>query len=99
MLCHLVSTLFYNLLSPQATTQRYFFIDYSSAFNTILPSKLFYKLQNMGVQNSLCHWILDFLYSKEHKLPKSMTSCHKLNTLALVPPRSVYHHLCYILCT
>ena len=40
------------------------FIDYSSAFNTIVPSKLFYKLQNMGVQNSLCHWILDFLYSK-----------------------------------
>ena len=40
------------------------FIDCSSAFNTIVPSKLFYKLQNMGVQNSLCHWILDFLQQR-----------------------------------
>ena len=40
------------------------FIDYSSASNTIVPSKLFYKLENMGVQNSLCHWILDFLQQR-----------------------------------
>jgi hypothetical protein len=33
------------------------FIDYSSAFNTIVPS----KLRTMGQNNSLCNWKLDFL--------------------------------------
>ena len=37
------------------------FIDYSSAFNTIVPSKLITKLRNLGLNTSLCNWILDFL--------------------------------------
>jgi hypothetical protein len=37
-------------------------IDYSSAFNTIVPSKLITKLRNLGLLNtSICNWILDFL--------------------------------------
>jgi hypothetical protein len=35
------------------------FIDYSSAFNTIVASKLINKLR--GLNTSLCSWILDFL--------------------------------------
>ena len=37
------------------------FIDYSSAFNTIVPSKLNTKLRILGLNTSLCNWILDFL--------------------------------------
>jgi hypothetical protein len=37
------------------------FIDYKSAFNTILPSKLITKLRTLGRNTSLCNWILDFL--------------------------------------
>ena len=37
------------------------FIDYSSAFNTIFPTKLITKLRTLGLTNSLCNWILDFL--------------------------------------
>ena len=37
------------------------FIDYSSAFNTIMPSKLITKLRILGLNTSLCNWILDFL--------------------------------------
>jgi hypothetical protein len=37
------------------------FIDYSSAFNTIVPSKLINKLRILGLNTSLCNWILDFL--------------------------------------
>ena len=37
------------------------FIDYSSAFNTIVPSKLVTKLRTLGLNTSLCNWILDFL--------------------------------------
>jgi hypothetical protein len=40
------------------------FIDYSSAFNTIVPSKLFTKFRTLGLNTSLCNWILDFLGSR-----------------------------------
>ena len=37
------------------------FIDYSSAFNNIVPSKRITKLRTLGLNTSLCNWILDFL--------------------------------------
>jgi hypothetical protein len=37
------------------------FIDYSSSFNTIVPTKLITKLRTLGLNTSLCNWILDFL--------------------------------------
>jgi hypothetical protein len=37
------------------------FIDYSSMFNTIVPSKLINKLRILRLNTSLCNWILDFL--------------------------------------
>ena len=40
---------------------RILFIDYSSAFNTIVPTKLITKLRILGLNTSLCNWILDFL--------------------------------------
>ncbi len=40
---------------------RLLFIDYSSAFNTIVPKKLTCKLRDLGLNSSLCDWILDFL--------------------------------------
>ncbi|XP_026106263.1 uncharacterized protein LOC113078162 [Carassius auratus] len=40
---------------------RLLFIDYSSAFNTVVPIKLASKLMDLGLNSSLCDWILDFL--------------------------------------
>jgi hypothetical protein len=40
---------------------RMLFIDYRSAFNTVVPSKLTTKLGTLGLNTSLCNWILDFL--------------------------------------
>jgi hypothetical protein len=40
---------------------RMLFIDYSSAFNTIVPSKLIIKLETLGLEPALCNWVLDFL--------------------------------------
>ena len=37
------------------------FIDYRSALNTIVPSKRITKLRTLGLNTSLCNWILDFL--------------------------------------
>ena len=43
---------------------RVLFVDYSSAFNTIIPHKLFDKLSGMNVHSSICHWVLDFLLDR-----------------------------------
>jgi hypothetical protein len=45
---------------------RMLFIDYSSAFNTIVPSKVITKLRTPGLNPSLCNWILDFLTGHPH---------------------------------
>jgi hypothetical protein len=37
------------------------FMDYSLAFNTILPSKLIIKLGAQGLNPALHKWVLDFL--------------------------------------
>ena len=37
------------------------FIDYCSAFNTIVPSKLVIKIETLGLDPTLCNWVLDFL--------------------------------------
>lgn len=39
---------------------RLLFVDYSSAFNTVIPSKLIQKLLDLGLSATLCNWILDF---------------------------------------
>ena len=48
-------------LDKRNTLMRMLFIDYSSLFNTIVPSKLITKLRSLGLNTSLCNWILDFL--------------------------------------
>jgi hypothetical protein len=40
------------------------FIDYSSAFNTIVPSKLIIKLETLGLDPILYNWVLDFLMGR-----------------------------------
>jgi hypothetical protein len=37
------------------------FINYSSVFNILVTSKLITKLRTLGLNTSLCNWILDFL--------------------------------------
>jgi hypothetical protein len=48
-------------LDKSNTYVRMLFFDYSSVFNTILPSKLINKLRTMGLNTYLCNWILYFL--------------------------------------
>jgi hypothetical protein len=48
-------------LNKRNTYVRMLFIDNSSAFNTIVPSKLIIKLEALGLNPALCNWVLDFL--------------------------------------
>ena len=48
-------------LDKRNTYVRMLFLDYSAVLNTIKPSKLNTKLRTLGLNTSLCNWILDFL--------------------------------------
>ncbi len=52
------------------------FIDFSSAFNTIIPQQLINKLNLLGLNNSLCNWILDFLTGR----PQSVRVGHNTSS-------------------
>ncbi|MPV02353.1 hypothetical protein FVA96_24490 [Escherichia coli] len=39
---------------------RRLFVDYSSAFNTVVPHKLIHELSTLGLQPTLCDWLSDF---------------------------------------
>ncbi len=55
---------------------RMLFIDFSSAFNTIIPQQLINKLNLLGLNNSLCNWILDFLTGR----PQSVRASHNTSS-------------------
>jgi hypothetical protein len=59
-LCNLIALLLFHL-NKNKTYVRMLFIDYSSAFNTNVPNKLITKLRTLGINTSLCNWILYFL--------------------------------------
>jgi hypothetical protein len=52
------------------------FIDYSSAFNT----KLITKLRTMGQNTALCNWILDFLTGRPQVVGNNTSIMLTLNT-------------------
>ncbi len=78
---------------------RMLFVDYSSALNTIVPATLVAKLQNLGLNRSLCSWILDFLTGRSQvvRMGNNTSSPLTLNTGA--PQGCVLSPLLYSLYT
>ncbi len=77
---------------------RMLFVDYSSAFSTIVPATLVAKLQTLGLNRSLCSWILDFLTGRSQvvRMGNNTSSPLTLNTGApqgcvLSPLLTVWH--------
>ena len=56
-----------HLESPKCYA-RILFIDYSSAFNTIIPAKLALKLNDFGIDPHINFWISDFLKSRPQRV-------------------------------
>jgi hypothetical protein len=75
------------------------FIDYSSALNTIVPSKLIIKLEALGLNPTLCNWFLDFLTGRPQvvKVGNNTSTSLILNTGA--PQGCVLGPLLYSLFT
>ena len=63
-----VSLLVHNVLQHLDSPKKYariLFIDFSSAFNTIVPSLLHQKLLKLNLDPLLCKWILNFLTNRK----------------------------------
>ncbi len=58
---HVLHSSLTHIDSKNGNYVRLLFIDYSSAFNTIVPTKLAVKLSDLCLDTSLCDWIQDFL--------------------------------------
>jgi hypothetical protein len=86
-------------LEFKSTYVRVLFVDFSSAFNTIVPVKLINILQELGVRTSLCKWIFNFLCNRKQvvKMGDCVSQSKFLNTGA--PQGCVLSPLLYSLYT
>jgi gmma-aminobutyric acid receptor subunit gamma/cGMP-dependent protein kinase 2 len=73
-------------LDKRHTYVRMLFIDYSSAFNTIIQSKLIIKLEAVGLNPALCIWVLDFLTGPQVVKVGNNNSSLILNTVSTLTP-------------
>ena len=76
----------YQHLEVPSSYARILFVDYSSAFNTIIPNKLYAKLLDLGVPQSLSEWILDFLLNRPQSV-KIGNLCSTVSTLNTGAPQ------------
>lgn len=69
-------------LDSAGTYARILFVDFSSAFNTIIPALLQDKLSQLNVPDSTCKWITDFLSDRRQqvKLGKHVSDSLTIST-------------------
>ena len=86
-------------LELKNTYIRILFIDYSSAFNTILPGKLISKLQDLNLSATLCNWVLDFLTNRTQRVQLGKHHSSNLTRSTGAPQGCVLSPLLYTLYT
>ncbi|KAK1804792.1 hypothetical protein P4O66_003637 [Electrophorus voltai] len=67
-IAHLLHTTLTRLDEGGGNYVKMLFVDYSSAFNTIIPSLLTTKLEDLGLHTSLCDWISNFLTERPQSI-------------------------------
>ncbi|KAL0147490.1 hypothetical protein M9458_057205, partial [Cirrhinus mrigala] len=69
-------------LDKSGTYVRILFVDFSSAFNTIIPNLLLLKLTQFSVPTSICQWITSFLTDRQQlvKLGKFSSCTRTIST-------------------
>ncbi len=76
---------------------RLIFIDYSSAFNTIVPTKLAVKLSDLCLNTSLCDWIQDFLTARPQVVKVGQFTSNSITLNVGAPQGCVLSPLLYSL--
>lgn len=86
-------------LEKSRTYARVLFLDFSSAFNTIIPHKLFEKLSMLNVHPSICHWLLDFLLDRPQVVRVNGSFSHSVTLNTGTPQGCVLSPLLFTLFT
>ncbi|KAI2645161.1 RNA-directed DNA polymerase from mobile element jockey [Labeo rohita] len=90
VLCH---------LEHQGSYARLLFLDFSSAFNTVLPNRLFTKMSDLGFQHNICLWIKDFLTEQPQSVRMGSHNSSTLTISTGVPQECVLSPFLYSLYT
>ncbi len=75
------------------------FIDFSSAFNTIIPQQLTHKLAQLGLNTSLCNWLLDFLTGRPQAVRVGINTSSTITLNTGAPQGCVLSPLLFTLLT
>ncbi|KAK1803173.1 hypothetical protein P4O66_021691, partial [Electrophorus voltai] len=86
-------------LDKKGTYVRMLFIDFSSAFNTIVPQHRSGKLSLLGLNTSLCNWILDFLTGRPQSVRIGSSTSNTTTLSTGAPQGSVPSPLLFTLLT
>lgn len=78
---------------------RMLFIDFSSAFNTIIPQQLICKLDKLGLSTSLCNWLLDFLSQRPQAVRVGNNTSRSITLSTGAPQGCVLSPLLFTLLT
>ncbi len=78
---------------------RMLFIDFSSAFNTIIPQQLTHKVAQLGLNTSLCNWLLDFLTGRPQAVRVGINTSSTITLNTGAPQGCVLSPLLFTLLT
>ncbi len=96
---HILHSSLTHIDSSNGNYARLLFIDYSSAFNTIVPTKLAVKLSDLGLNTSLCDWIQDFLTGRPQVVKVGQFTSNSITLNVGAPQGCVLSPLLYSLYT
>ncbi len=96
---HILHSSLTHIDSSNGNFARLLFIDYSSAFNTIVPIKLSSKLTDLGLNSSLCDWIQDFLTGRPQVVKVGQFTSNSITLNLGAPQGCVLSPLLYSLYT
>ncbi len=94
---HILHSSLTHIDSSNGNFARLLFIDYSSAFNTIVPIKLASKLTGLGLNSSLCDWIQDFLTGRPQVVKVGQFTSNSITLNVGAPQGCVLSPLLYSL--
>ncbi|KAK1806256.1 hypothetical protein P4O66_000132 [Electrophorus voltai] len=98
-IAHLLHTTLTHLDEGRGNYVKMLFVDYSSAFNTIIPSLLTTKLGDLGLHTSLCDWISNFLTDRPQSVRVGNCASSTLTLSTGAPQGCVLSPLLYSLYT
>ncbi len=96
---HILHSSLTHIDSSNGNYARLLFIDYSSAFNTIVPIKLTNKLTGLGLNTTLCDWIQDFLTGRPQVVKLGQYTSNSITLNVGAPQGCVPSPLLYSLYT